>query len=102
MSTAFVLLGCTFFVTTECAAELSVCIGVLGCGCPISDRNILCGTASLVLMYIAPISASAADVMTDFMIWLMFKLAPLLAGISALLDKKKCPPARLLAHGSLR
>ena len=88
MSIAFVLLGFTFFVTTACAAKLSVCIGVLGCGCPIYDRVILCGTDSLALMYIAPISASATDVMTAFMIWEIFKTAPFLAGISALLDKK--------------
>ena len=88
MSIAFVLLGCTLFVTTTCAAQLSVCISVLGCGCPIYDSVILCGTASRVLMYIAPISYSAADVMTAFMIWAMLKTATLLAGISALLDKK--------------
>ena len=88
MSIAFVLLGCTLFVTTTCAAELLVCIDVLGCGCPIYDSVILCGTASLALMYIAQISASAADVMTAFMIREIFKTAPLLAGISALLDKK--------------
>ena len=102
MSIDFVLLGCTLFVTTACAAELSVCIGVLGCGCPISDSVILCGTAYLALMYIAPILSSAADVMTAFMIWVIFKTAPLLAGIAALLDKKKCPPTWLLAPGSLR
>ena len=44
MSIAFVLLGCTLFVTTACAAELSVCIGVLGWGWPISSNAILCGT----------------------------------------------------------
>ena len=102
MSIAFVLLGCTLFVTTECAAELSVCIGVLGCRCPISDSVILCGTASLALIYIAPIYASAAYIMTALMIWDMFKTAPLLASIAALLDMKKCPPALLLAPGSLR
>ena len=102
MSIAFVLLGCTFFVTTARAAELLVCIGVLGCGCPISDSVILCGTAYRALIYIAPISASAADIITAFMIWGIFKTVLLLAGISALLDKKKFPLDRLLAPGSLR
>ena len=102
MSIAFVLLGCTLFVTTVRAGELSVCIGVLGCGCPISDSVIICGTASLVLVYIAPISASAADFTTALMIWVIFKTASLLAGIAPLLDKKKCPLALLLAPGSLR
>ena len=87
MFIAFALLGCTLFVTTARAAELLVCISFLGCGCPISDRVILCGTHSLALMYISPISASAADVMTALMIWVIFKMAPLLAGIAALLDK---------------
>ena len=102
MSIAFVLLGCTFFVTTACAAELSVCVGVLGFGCPISDSVIICGTASLALIYIALISASDADVMTALMIWAILKTASLLAGIAALLDIKKCPPALLLIPGSLR
>ena len=102
MPIAFFLLGCTLFVTKVCAAELSVCIGVLSCRCPISNIVILCGTDYLALMYIAPIAASAADVMTAFMIWAIFKTAPLLAGISALLDTKKFPPARLLAPSSLR
>ena len=102
MSIAFVLLGCTLFVTTACAAKLSVCISVLSCGCPISDSVVLCGTVSLALIYIAPVSASVADVITVLMIWAMFKTAPLLAGIAALLDMKKFPPALLLAPGSLR
>ena len=102
MSIVFVLLGCTLFVTTACAAELPVYIGVVGCGWPISDSVILCGTASLALIYVAPISASAADNMTALMIWATFKTAPLLAGIAALLDMKKFPPARLLDPGSLR
>ena len=102
MSISFGLLGCTLFVTTAYAAELSLCVGVLGCGCPISDSVILCGTASLVLVYIAPISASATYVMTAFMIWAIFIMAPLLAGIAALLNKKKISMARLLDPGSLR
>ena len=101
MYIAFVLLGCKLFVTTECTAKFSVWVGVLGCRCPISDSVVFCGTASLALIYIAPISASVADVITILMIWAMFKTAPLLAGIAALLDMKKCPPALLLAPGSL-
>ena len=102
MYIAFVLLGCTLFVTTACAAKLLVCIGVFGCGCPISDSVIICGTASLALMYIAPISDSTADVMTAFMIWVIFNMAPLLSGMEISMDKKTIPPDLLLAPGSLR
>ena len=81
---------------------LSVCIGVRGCGCPISSSVLRAGTASRPLMNIAPISASAADVITALIIWAMFSTAPLFAGFSESLDIKKCPPARLRAFGSLR
>ena len=104
MSISFFLLGCTFFVTTACAAKFSVYIGVLGCGCPISDSVILCGTASLALIYIALISASDADVMTALMIWDILKTASLLAGIAALLDMKNSlrPCSLLLVHSGKR
>ena len=102
MSMALVLLGCTLLVTTEWAAELSVCIGVLGWGWPISSNVFLVGTASRALMNIALISASAVDVITALMICAMLSTAPLFGGKLALLDMKKWPPARLLALASLK
>ena len=60
------------------AIVLSVCIGIFGCGCPISIRAILAGMASRAFMNNAPISASAADDMTAFIIWATFSTAPLL------------------------
>ena len=48
-------------------------------------------------MYNAPISASAAEDITLLMIFATFRMAPLLGGISALEDRKKCPPALLRA-----
>ena len=60
------------------------------------------GTASRALMNMAPNSASAADDMTALMIWAVVSTAPLLAGSSSFSERKKWPPARLLALGSLR
>ena len=58
--------------------------------------------ASLALRNIAPISASAALNMTALMRFAVFITVPLFAGIGILLAKKKFPPARLRALGSLR
>ena len=59
-------------------------------------------TASRALMYNAASSASVAEAMTCLMIWAIFKMAPLLGGISALEERKKWPSAWLHAPGSLR
>ena len=53
------------------------------------------------MMYNAASSASVADVMTCLIMCAMFKMAPLLDGTSAPLERKKWPPALLLALGSL-
>ena len=81
---------------------LLVCMGVWGCLWPISASVVLCGTASCALMYNAPNSASAAEDMTALMSWARLSTAPLLAGSSQSDERKKCPPARLCALGSLR
>ena len=99
---AFSLRGCTFFVTTVWAAELSVWSGVGGCGCPISISVFLMGTALRAFMYMAPISASAADDMTALIICATVWTAPLLWGNSVSAAMKKCPPALLLAFDSLK
>ena len=70
--------------------------------CPISSNIILMYTASLAMIYNAASSASVADVMTCFIICAMFNIAPLLGGMLLLLERKKCPPALLLAFGSHR
>ena len=51
------------------AVVLSTCRGVGGWGFPISINVVLMGTASYPFMYPAPISASAADPMTLFIIF---------------------------------
>ena len=87
------------FVRTECAAELSVFIIVPGCGCPIYMSAIIYGTTSQEFAYIAPISDSAADVITTLIIWEMFNTALLFLWVSSLSDKKKYPPTGFLALG---
>ena len=82
MSIAFVYLGWTFLFKTPFAAELSVCTGVGGCGCPISCRVSQIYTVSLALMYNAPSSASVADNITvlTLMICATLRMAPLFCG----------------------
>ena len=102
MSIAFDRLGVIFALMTASAMALSVCVGVAGCLCPISSNIILMHTASLAIIYSAASSASIANVITCLMMWAMLRMAPLLGGISALVDMKKCPTAWLLAFGSHR
>ena len=102
MSIALVRFGCILPFTTASAIALSVCIGVAGCLCPNSSNIILMYTASRAVIYSADISASVADDITCLMICAMFNIAPLLGGILLLLDRKKCPPARLRAFSLLR
>jgi hypothetical protein len=54
-------LGRILLVSSACAVELSVWMGVCGCGCPISLSVCRMDTAVLALMNSAPNSASAAD-----------------------------------------
>ena len=82
--------------------ELYVCNGVGGCLCRIYSKMILIYTAFLAMMYKAANSASVADDMTCFIMWAMFRTAPLFCGMMELLDRKRCHPALLHAFGSLR
>ena len=97
MSIALVRLGCTFPFTTASAIALSVWSGVGGCLCPSSSSMIQIYTASRAIMYRAANSASVADDITCLMMCAMLSTAPLLGGIGDSSDRKKCPPARLLA-----
>ena len=76
---------------------LSVCTGVGDCLWPISSRAWRAGTASQQLTKRAVSSASAAEDMTGFMIWVMVMTAQLFGGVLVSLDMKKCPPALLRA-----
>ncbi len=80
---AFNALGRILSVSSACAVELSVWMGVCGCGWPISSSVCRIDTAILALMNSAPNSASAADDITAFIICEIFNIAPLLIGISS-------------------
>ena len=69
---------------------------------PISSTVVLAGIYCHELIYSAPISASAAEVIKFLIICEMFKSAPLFAGFAALFDMKKCSPDPLLTFGSVR
>ena len=56
---------------------------------------------TLALVLQAGRSALAAEDMT-FLIWVIFRMAPFLGGNESLLERKKCPPARLRTLGSQR
>ena len=49
------------------AFELSICIGVGCCGCPLSSNVFLITSTYLVLMNGPPNSASAAEAMTELL-----------------------------------
>ena len=50
MSMALVRFGWTVLLMIPSAVELSVCMGVRGCACPISSRMIRMYTASRAMM----------------------------------------------------
>ena len=84
------------------AVELSVWIGVLSCGHPISINVLRSGIIFLDVMYNAAISASSADAMTVLMIFAIVKTGPLIFGFGSFYENNICAPARLLDFDSLR
>ena len=88
MSFELVAFGWIFFVTDPNAVVLSVWIGVDGCLWPISSTVFHAGIACCELIYSAPISASAAEVITFFMMFAMFNTDPLFAWFAAFSDMK--------------
>ena len=84
------------------AVVLSTFIEVGGWVCPISSRDVRIGISSCLLVHEAPISASAAEPITLQSIYAITWMGPLsvhLVGSGKCEDKKKYPPARLLAFG---
>ena len=102
MSVDLVAFGWRFFVTNPNYVVLSVCIGVGGCLWPISSTAVRTGIACRELIHSAPISASAAKIITFIIICAMFNNAPLFAGFVVLSYMKKFPPAVLLDFGLVR
>ena len=60
------------------AVLLSVLIGVAGCGCPSSSQVIRNGSISRAFINMAPTSDSAADDITDLIIFAMTDMDPLM------------------------
>ncbi len=89
-------------MSSACAVELSVCIGVCIWGWPNSSSIVHMKTVVFALMNSAASSVSAADDMTDFMIWEMLRMAPLLIGILSSPAMNMWPPAWLRAFSSDR
>ena len=102
MSQDLLLLHCMLLLQTPSAVELSVWMDVCPCGWPISISALRAGMASRALRKMGPISALAALNITVLIEFVVLSTALLLAGIGTSLAKKKCPPARLRALGSLR
>ncbi len=99
---AFSALGRILLVSSACADELLVWMGVRGCGCTDSFSVRRMDTAVLALMNSVPSSASAADDSTALIIYEMSNTAPLLMGISSMPAINMWPPALLRAFGSNR
>ena len=59
--------------------EFSTCIGVDGCGCPISSNVVMITVSSLVLINRAAHSSSEADAITFLIICDMARISPLLS-----------------------
>ena len=59
------------------AVELSTCMGVGGCGCPISSRVLRRATASFIFVNTPAISASAVDDVTTLMTPVGLRMGPL-------------------------
>ncbi len=83
-------------MSSACAVELSVWIGVHVYGWPNSSSVVRMETAVFVLMNNAPSSASAADDMTDLIICDMLRMAPLFIGILSSPAMNMCPLAVLI------
>ena len=67
-------------LTTPDAVELSVWMGLLGWGHPMSMRVWRCGIISLAVIKRAANSDSAAEAMTNLIIWAIESTAPLKRG----------------------
>ena len=105
MSMALDMSCLTVLLMMPDAVELSVCIGVGPCGCPISSNGVLSTSPSLALMKRPPNSTSAAVAIKFFKMTATTNTAPLClvgdVGLNFSL-RKKCPPILLLALNAYR
>ena len=80
--------------------DLSICMGIGPCGCPISSSEVLSTSPSLVLMNRPPNYVSAAEAITFFRMAAATNIAPLCLVCDVGLNfslKKKFPPTLILA-----
>ncbi len=82
--------------------ELSVWIGLFGCGHHIEMRVCLWGIISLAITKRAASSDLAAHTITNLMIWVIERTAPLKRGNGLVSKRKICAPAQLQEVVSLR
>ena len=87
--------------TTPAAVEFLVSIGDGGCFQPIYINVWRMGTIYLAVMYSASSDASAAEDITNLMIWEIVKEAPFHLGVVSFSDKNMWAPAQLHALGLL-
>ena len=73
----------------------SICIGVVGCGCHNSAQVTHRGSNCLVFIYEAPISASAADNNTPFIVSHIIDIGPLIIYLFVGLFPRDLYPAAL-------
>ena len=86
---------------TPADVKLLVWIGDGGCFQPISMNVWQMGIIFLAIMYIAPSFASAAEDITNMMIWAIVRISPFHLGVGSFSDKNMWAPARLHTLDSL-
>ena len=89
-------------LTNPAAVELSVWMGDLGCGQPISSSALRSGIISRAVRYNAASSDSDADAMTNLMMVAIVRIGPLMRGIGSSSERKMNAPAWLREPGSVR
>ena len=94
MSIALLLAWLNVPLIMPFAVLLSVCIGVAGCGCPNSSQVTRNGSNCL-LFNNAPISASAADYITPFIIFAIIDIGPFIICLLFISFPKYVYPAAL-------
>ena len=88
MSIILLLRGTMVLLVTPAAVELSVWMGDLGWGQPMSIRVWRCGIISRAVMKRAASSDSAAEAMTNLMICAIDSTAPLNRGKGSFSERK--------------
>ncbi len=102
MSIILICFGTIVLFVTPTAVELSVWIGVCGCGHPMSLRVCRWGTISRAIIKHAASSASATKAMKNLIMVAIVRTAPLKRGDGSSSKRKICAPALLQDQVLLR